>query len=84
MGFPRNPNLRPVRSLPQRLMFALACVLNNVMALAVIAIALRRAPEGYEDETGFHFTRSSHPGGGASGLLPLILGTLGSIPELLR
>jgi hypothetical protein len=56
MGFPRNPDLRAVRSLPRRLMFALACVLINVLALAVIAIAVHRAPEGYEDETGFHFT----------------------------
>ena len=66
-------------------MFALACVFNNVMALAVIAIALHRAPEGYEDETGFHFTEWAVPGSrGASQLLPLILGTIGSIPDLLR
>ena len=65
-------------------MFALACVLINVLALAVIAIAVHRAPEGYEDENGFHFKdRVVRRSSGAKQLLPLILGTIGSIPDLL-
>ena len=49
------------------------------------AIAVHRAPEGYEDETGFHFIEWTVPGsnGGASRFLPLILGAIGAVPDLL-
>jgi hypothetical protein len=74
----------PVDSLPQKPMSARAFALINALPLAVIAIAVWRAPEGYEDETGFHFTKWAVPGsGGASRLLPLILGAIGSVPDLL-
>lgn len=43
-------------------MFVLAFVSLNAIALAMVAIALHRAPEGYEDELGFHFIRPSLPG----------------------
>ena len=36
-------------------MLALAFALLSVLALEATAMAVRRAPEGYEDESGFHF-----------------------------
>jgi len=42
----------------------------NAIMVAVIAVAVQRAPEGYEDDLGFHFIRRPLPGcGGMSGLL---------------
>ena len=65
-------------------MSARAFALINALPLAVIAIAVHRAPVGYEDETGFHYIEWVVPGSnGASGLLPLILGTIGSVPDWL-
>ena len=38
-------------------MFVLAFLSINVIAVAMVTIALHRAPEGYEDELGFHKAR---------------------------
>jgi len=64
-------------------MVSLTFVLITLLAPGgATAIAVHRAPVGYEDETGFHFTKWVVPGSnGASRLLPLILGTIGSVPE---
>jgi hypothetical protein len=67
-------------------MVSLAFVMITLLAPGgATAIAVHRAPEGYEDETGFHFIEWVVPGsnGGVSRLLPLLLGTLSSIPDLL-
>ena len=65
-------------------MSARTFALINALPLVVIASAVWRAPEGYEDETGFHYVEWAVPGSnGASHLLPLILGTIGSVPEWL-
>jgi hypothetical protein len=66
-------------------MFALSLVLITLLGPGgATAIAVHRAPEGYQDEIGFHFTERPLPGcGGASRLLPLILGTISSVPDLL-
>ena len=40
---------------------ALALLVLTCGALAAIVYQLRRAPEGYEDETGFHFAPGSQP-----------------------
>jgi hypothetical protein len=39
--------------------FALALLVLTCGALAAIVYHLRRAPEGFEDETGFHFSSST-------------------------
>lgn len=39
--------------------FALALLFLTCGALAAIAYHLRRAPEAFEDETGFHFSSST-------------------------
>jgi hypothetical protein len=52
------PNLRPGSRLAIFLTMTLLIAslsLFWIFGLAVIAIALRNAPEAYEDETGFHF-----------------------------
>jgi hypothetical protein len=59
MVFLRDSILRRAYSLPQKQMFVLAFGLIHVIALAVIVTAVHRAPEGYEDETGFHFIEKS-------------------------
>jgi hypothetical protein len=66
-------------------MFALSFVLITLLAPGgATAIAVHRAPEGYQDEIGFHFTERPLPGGGgASRLFSLILCTIGSVPGLL-
>jgi hypothetical protein len=67
-------------------MVSLAFVLITLLAPGgATAIAVHRAPLGYEDETGFHFIDWVVPGsnGGSSRFLPLILGTIGSVPDLL-
>jgi len=51
-----------------KMMFVLAFSLNAI-SLAMVAIALYRAPEGYEDELGFHFIRRSLPGCSGPGSL---------------
>ena len=40
--------------------FALALLVLTSGALAAVVYHLRRAPEGYEDETGFHFAPGTH------------------------
>jgi hypothetical protein len=66
-------------------MVSLAFVLITLLGPGgATAIAVHRAPLGYEDETGFHFlewTVSGSNGGGP--LLPLLLGTISSVPNLL-
>lgn len=39
--------------------FALALLVLTCGALAAVVYHLRRAPEGFEDETGFHFSPST-------------------------
>jgi len=66
-------------------MVSLAFVLIALLAPGgATAIAVQRAPVGYEDETGFHCIEWVVPGSNGASLLPLILGTLGSVPELFR
>jgi hypothetical protein len=38
-------------------MLGLTFMMVNVLALCATVSALWRAPEGYEDETGFHYRR---------------------------
>ena len=67
-------------------MVSLAFVLITLLAPGgATAVAVNRAPIGYEDETGFHFSEWAVPGsnGGAGRLLPLLLGTFGLVPDLL-
>ena len=67
-------------------MVSLVFVLITLLAPGgATAIAVHRAPEGYEDEAGFHFIEWTVPGsnGSASRFLPLILGTISSVPDLL-
>lgn len=52
-------------ALTQRPMLPLAFALISVLALEATAIAVQRAPEGYEDETGFHFTKRAVNGKGS-------------------
>lgn len=44
-------------------MFVFAYFLINVIMVAILTVALRNAPEGYEDELGFHFIKRTLPGG---------------------
>ena len=51
--------------------FALALAVITCGSLAAIAHQLRRAPEAFEDETGFHFLSSMGKGLPAASGLPL-------------
>jgi len=43
--------------------FAIVSILGIASSLAVISHSLRNAPEGYQDERGFHFARPKKPAG---------------------
>ena len=55
--------------------FALALLVLTCGSLAAIAHQLRRAPEAFEDETGFHFASSTGKPLSAQSGLPLGAGT---------
>jgi len=56
MGFLRHRGFAiGALAIPQRPMLALAFAFISVLALESTAMIVRRAPEGYEDESGFHF-----------------------------
>jgi hypothetical protein len=42
-------------------MFIFAYTLINTIMVGILAVALRNAPEGYEDELGFHFIKRTLP-----------------------
>jgi hypothetical protein len=64
-------------------MFALAFVVISALALGATAIAAHRAPEGYEDETGFHLTKEVGRGsGGAKRMLLLLFGLIGFASDM--
>ena len=60
--FPADSIFVMAQARTTKLMFVLAFVSIHAIALAMVTIALHRAPEGYEDELGFHLIIRSHPG----------------------
>jgi hypothetical protein len=62
--------------------FAAGLLVFGISSLALIILELHEAPEGYEDERGFHVVRNIMAGFGVSGLVIRNINKTGSFPVL--
>jgi hypothetical protein len=51
----KNSAFKAGNALPLEPLKVMTITLMSFLALTVIVVALARAPQGYEDQTGFHF-----------------------------